>query len=367
MLARRPIRVALLLACAMLALTVVARAEDSGGDAAPTPAAPGGAAEAEAPGTEGGSRGRGGEEQPPEGPHEVKVGVHVNDIQSLDLRTHSYAMDLWVWFRWKDADMDPAAAMEFLNPSELWGHMVTPNYEEPEELPSGELYQVVRVQGRFSKKLPLYNYPFDRQTLQVVFEDSVDEAAKMVFVVDEGSPTLDPKLQLPGFQIGTPTLAIAPHTYPTRFGDTSTATASTYSRATLEIPISRPPLTYGIKLLLPVVCVILCAALMFVLAPSHVDSRVDVGITSLLTIVALQMTFNDNLPDVGYLMLMDKVYLCSYLFVIAGLAVVVHTTRMVERGEESRALGVHRRALGTVAGAWALAMVVLISAAVKAG
>ena len=68
---------------------------------------------------------------------------------------------------------------------------------------------------------------------------------------------------------------------------------------------------------------------MFLLAPTYVDARVDVGITSLLTIVALQMTFNQDLPDVGYLMLMDKVYLSSYGFVIFGLGVVVRTTRSI--------------------------------------
>ncbi|MCK6519664.1 hypothetical protein L6R46_31970, partial [Myxococcota bacterium] len=106
------------------------------------------AAEAEAAEAE-----EGGEAEPEvvyETPERVKVGVHLSDIQTVDLMTHSYAMDFYVWFLWKNPDLDPASTMEIANPIEQWGLMVTPIYEEPEELPDGSLYQVLRVQGTFS-------------------------------------------------------------------------------------------------------------------------------------------------------------------------------------------------------------------------
>lgn len=40
-------------------------------------------------------------------PEEVTVGVYVNDIQQLDLQTHSYAMDFYVWLRWKTRTSTP--------------------------------------------------------------------------------------------------------------------------------------------------------------------------------------------------------------------------------------------------------------------
>ena len=38
----------------------------------------------------------------PTEPDQVTVGVYINDIQQLDLQTHSYAMDFYVWLRWKN-------------------------------------------------------------------------------------------------------------------------------------------------------------------------------------------------------------------------------------------------------------------------
>ncbi|MFZ5476135.1 MAG: hypothetical protein ACOZNI_05115 [Myxococcota bacterium] len=359
---RRSLRLAALaLFVLVFAFASRASAEDddatAGADAAP--AAPAEAGEAEGEEEEG-------EKKVYEAPEKVSMGIHLNDIQSIDLKSHSYAMDFYVWFRWKNPDLDPATSMEIANPIELWGLMVTPIYEEPEELDDGTLYQVLRVQGTFSKKLPLYNYPFDRQSLEVIFEDGANDTSALVYVAD-GAATVNPTLKLPGYAVGAPSFDVSAWHYPTAFGDPRTAPNTSYSRATLSVPISRPPVAYASKLFLPVVCVMVCAALMFLLSPALADARVDVGITSLLTIVALQMTYNDALPDVGYLMLMDKVYLLAYGFVIVGLAVVVHTTRMAERGETERAIGLHRKILGVISSAWAIAMIVLVSKAMQEG
>ncbi len=46
--------------------------------------------------------------QVPDSPAKVVVGAYINDI-------NSYAVDLYVWFRWKASDLDPSKTMEFMN------------------------------------------------------------------------------------------------------------------------------------------------------------------------------------------------------------------------------------------------------------
>jgi len=46
--------------------------------------------------------------QAPDSPDKVLVGAYVNDIQELDFKTNSYAVDLYVWFRWKAQALDPS-------------------------------------------------------------------------------------------------------------------------------------------------------------------------------------------------------------------------------------------------------------------
>lgn len=297
----------------------------------------------------------------------VYVGAYLNDVQTIDLKLHTYAIDLYMWFRWKSPDIDPATSFEFTNANESWGHVRTPNWETPQVMPDGSFYQVVHVQGRFSRKFLLYNYPFDRQTIEVSFEDSVLDARLLTYEPDPEGFTINPALVLPGFRSEPGVLDIRDVAYPTRFGDPRRTTAEAYSRATLRLPIHRPRDTYAIKLLLPVLCVIACAALMFVLRPSYVDARLSIGITALLTIVALQITLNADLPDVDYLVLMDKIYVGAYLFVIAGLAVVVRTTRMIERDEVEAAIRLHRRAMVLLLTIFLLATATMVALAIARG
>ncbi|MBI3548740.1 MAG: hypothetical protein HY078_06870 [Elusimicrobia bacterium] len=296
---------------------------------------------------------------PASAPDRVTVGAFLNDIQNLDIKTHSYAADLYLWFRWKNPKINPAATAEFMNAYELWGHEARPAYEKPIKR-GDELYQVVHYQGRFAAKLDLERYPFDKQKLFIEVEDAQQERQSIEYVLDADGFTVNPNLRLPGFIIKNPTLTIRDNAYPTRFGDTALQTPSVFSRLRLEIPVERPALTYSVKLFLPVMCVVLCASLMLLFDPKWVDARVGIGITALLTIVALQITFNNDLPQVDYLVLMDKVYLTGYLFVIAGLAVVLKTTQVVDTGRGAAAARWEHRALGLLLAAFLAALLLLL-------
>lgn len=293
---------------------------------------------------------------------QVVIGGYINDIQNLDLTSHSYGVDLYLWFRWKNPAVNPSTSFEFINPYELWGHVLRAEFDSPVTLPSGEYYQVMRNQGRFSKKLVLYDYPFDRQTLVVELESQSKSRDALEFVPDDNPIALNPDLMLPGFVIGKPVLKVLDRTYPTSFGDSRDREHSRFSRVRIEIPIHRSVLTYTIKLLIPILCVIFCAALMFLFNPTYVDSRVGIGITALLTIVALQITLNEDLPEIDYLVLIDKIYLVSYLFVIIGLGVVVKSTWMIEAGDSAGAARFDRQALIGLVSAFLVATVAIVFA-----
>lgn len=301
-------------------------------------------------------------------PDRVRVGAYINNIQDLDLKTHTYEFDTYLWFKWCSPDLDPAATMEFLNPSELWGMMITPTYEEPETFEDGTRYQVLRVQGRFNTKMPLYDYPFDRQFIGPYIEDNAHDATKVVYELDQDAVQVNPNLSLPGYILGKPELRLSTEPYPTNFGDTREGERPSYARAYLAVPLSRPLFSQVTLLFAPVGCVIICAALMFLLRPSLVDSRIGVGTTAMLTIVALQMTYNQELPDVGYLMLMDKIYLASYLYVLCGLAVVMRTSPKTDTGEpDPRAEQFSRSALTAFSTGYGIVCIILCGIAASHG
>lgn len=273
------------------------------------------------------------EPEPTELPKQVVVGMYVNDIQIVDLRTHSYAVDFYLWFRWSDPEINPAAGFELMNMFDPEGHVQSQLYDEPQAQPDGSLYQLYRHQGLFSSKFDVSDYPFDHQLLHVAVEDAEEGTGTLVYVADTQGLVMNPDITLPGYQIGDPRLHIFDKPYPTAFGDLAEPDISSYSRADFIIPIQRPVLSGLLKTFMPVFLIVLAAALSLLLDPTHVEARIGLSITALLTLVAMQFTMQAGLPEVAYLTLLDQIYLLSYLYVIVVIGLIVRGTRTDERGD----------------------------------
>lgn len=262
----------------------------------------------------------------------VTIGAYINDIQAVNLSTHSYVVDLYVWFHWFNSEIDPTQTFEFMNTFDPEAHVETILYDEPVPQPDGSLYQIVRHQGAFSSKFPLAKYPFDVQTLRVVVEDAEEGADAYQFVPDIKALTLNPEIKMPGYNISDVRLVIRDKPYPTNFGDLSEPDVAAYSRADFQIIIQRPWFSGLFKSLLPVLLVLLCAVFALLLDPEHVEARIGLSITALLTLVALQFTMQASLPEVSYLTFLDQYYLASYFFILLVIALVVRGTRLDETG-----------------------------------
>jgi hypothetical protein len=295
----------------------------------------------------------------PAGPEQVRVGALINDIQQLDLQSHSYAVDIYIWFKWDDPTIDPSRTFEFLNPFELWGHIRKYAGVNPEVLPDGSLYQVVHVQGKFNTKLPLERYPFDTQNLLVTLEDKSKDESSLVYVPDTDPIALSEDITIPGWDIGEPTLKVISNQYPTNFGDPRLDDA-TYSRVVVDLPVTRPAGTYSLKLLLPMLLVALTAALALSVHPRYVEGRIGIGITALLTLVALQLTSSSGLPDVNYLILLDKLYILSYAFVVLTMAVIVRNSWVDATGDISAAVRADRVGLAILTAGYIVAAALML-------
>jgi hypothetical protein len=279
------------------------------------------------------------EASPKAGPAQVTVGAYINDIQELDFKANNYVVDLYVWFRWMDHTLDPSKTMEFMNRFASDDNVREALYDQPKEMPDGSLYSIIRYQGRFSTKFPLESYPFDTQILRVVMEDTVSADDKQRYVPDkDGGIGLNANITLPGFKVGVPSMRVEPNTYSTDFGDLSEPQATEYSRLTLSVPVTRPIIAMSIKTFVPIFLIVICATLVFFVRPRYIEGRIGLGITALLTLVALQLSSGSSLPDVDYLMMLDKVYMLAYLFIIIALARVVATSWLSDAAHSEQAV-----------------------------
>ena len=271
------------------------------------------------------------------GVDKVFVGAFIKDVQDIDLAAESFTVDFYLWLRWTNPKIDPAATIEAMNSngfqntttSSTGGVVPKPLYDAPVDLPDGSKYMLLRYQGVFSRKLMLQNYPFDTQVLRIVFKYERADARKLEYVPDKKPISIGKSLLLsiPGFSLGTPTLQIVQHQYETDFGDTSTPEATPYSCIRIEIPVTRNPLPYLVKIVLPILIVIFVTSLIYALPARLEEARAGIGVTALLTIVALQWSADSSLPSVEYLTMLDVIYILSMVYIAAAIGYTVLASR----------------------------------------
>ena len=281
------------------------------------------------------------------GPDKVTVGAFINDLQDIDLASENFTIDFYLWMRWKNPAIDPSLTIEAMNSegtqnttsSPTGGVSGEPLYDSPTDMPDGSKYQVLRFQGVFSRKMNLEKYPFDTQVVEMVFEDKRNDASAIEYVPDTNPVTVNDggAMSIPGYVLGKPSLIIVPHKYPTNFGDLTSNANAPYSRLIIALPVTRDVLPYLVKLVLPIFIVVLITSLIYLLPARLEDARAGIGITAMLTIVALQWNTDSSLPSVDYLTMLDLVYIVSMIYILAAMAYTTLASRR-NRAEMAQAL-----------------------------
>lgn len=270
-----------------------------------------------------------------DGANKVVVGVYVNDLQDIDITNDNFTADLLLWMRWRNPALEPWKTLEVMNAygkdssadatdSGLAGK---PILDAPQIMPDGSRYMGVHYRGVFSRKMHLENYPFDTQKLRIVLENQNQDARALQFVPDTDPIVISRAVTNPGYTLGVPSIDVVAHTYQTNFGDLTAPPQRDYSRIEITIPVKRQYLPYMVKIMLPILILIVITSLIYILPPRLEDARASVGITAMLTIVAMQWTTDSDLPSVGYLTLLDSIYILSMIYILASMIYTVMASR----------------------------------------
>ncbi len=214
------------------------------------------------------------------------VGLYAVNAYEIDTAANTFFFKGYLWLRWK-GDVDPISTLEFANSVEEWGLTVTNLTEKPQDLPSGEHLQMMRVQGRFFEAFVLNNYPLDKQNLEITLEDTLNDNTKIVYVPDNKETAFDSRFKVPGWTVNGISAETVNHNYVSNLGDTSAQT-SNFSALTFSIGIHRAQNLFWWKLLLPLILVLITNWLALLLSPTYSEIRTAMPATALLTTVFLQ-------------------------------------------------------------------------------
>ena len=254
------------------------------------------------------------------GAQQVHTGIYLMNVYDLDINAYSYYADFYLWFRWK-GDRDPMN-IEFVNAVEKWGFTQVPFYEEPRKLEDGSSYNGMRIEGRFYHSFELSSFPLDRHALDIRVEHVDYALDSLIYIPDTATNLLRGDFIIPGWKIKGAQIETHRNFYGTNFGEPDVS-GSSFSNFTFRLTIARPVSYFLLKLMLPLLLVILAALSALTIHTRYIDARISLPIGGLLSCIFLQQSYSAALPDVGYMVLMDRIYLLSYLLIAAVILRIV--------------------------------------------
>ena len=142
----------------------------------------------------------------------------------------------------------------------------------------------------------------------------------VVYLPDDADSGFAADLEVPGWKIlGWRNQSIV-RDYGSRLGGER---GTRYAGLRYQLVIARHINYFVWKLFLPLLIVLSANWLAFMIDPELVDVRTALPATALLTMVFLQQSYSAEVPETGTLVLMDKLYACAFLLVMATLFQVI--------------------------------------------
>jgi hypothetical protein len=255
-------------------------------------------------------------------PEQVRTGIYLANLYGLNMEEHSFYADFYIWFKWR-GEIDPTN-IEFVNAIEKWSmnNATFDGDSTPVVLKDGTKYKIFRIEARFFHSFSLNRFPLDVHSLDIQIENPEYPIEQLVYLPDTNSALIRQTLNLVGWENQGCRLTSKVHDYGTNFGNPE-ENAQRYSNLTFSITLARPVSYFLLKMLLPLFVVMLCSIGALLLHPEHMDTRSSLPIGGLLTAVFLQQSYSGALPDVGYMVLMDKVYLLCYALISMVLLQII--------------------------------------------
>lgn len=255
-------------------------------------------------------------------PQIVDLGVYPLSINDLDMRRNSYFIDFYIWIKWK-GEIDPLKTMRFVNMVDEWNSTKEKPLANYITLEDGTKYQFLRIEGRFVQPFDFRSFPLDEQRLEIIIEDEKHSINELRYVIDKENSKVDKDLRIPGWELRDVYTTTEVREYNSNFGINNLDTQ--YSSAKFSIVITRPASVFYWRLMTPLAIVLLASLSSLLLPSRQIDARITLVASGLLAAVFLQRVYLESLPDISYLVVMDKLYITAYIIIVICLLRVVYT------------------------------------------
>ena len=273
-------------------------------------------------------------------PVEVKSGLYIADLDSIDTAGQGFEARVFYEMRWFDSRLahdgdqpitkklsevwHPQA--QILNQQKIWNS----SPDQVKITPQGEVIYARGMWGSFSQPLKLKTFPFDQQKFSIKFVVGGGYTPEQVqFIADDtGRSGIAEELSVADWQV----LNWESDLTPFKLRNASERTSVTYS-----FTAKRLTSYFVVKMILPLIMIVMMSWAVFWMDPLNVASNVSISITSMLTLIAYRFSADTILPRLSYLTSLDYFILASTILVFLSLVQNLTTSSLAKNGNVDKA------------------------------
>jgi hypothetical protein len=229
----------------------------------------------------------------------------------------------------------------------------------------------MKVQCTMKDSWKVSNYPFDRQTLRITFENSQYNSDSLVFVEDTVGEHYDSIAAskgrvLNGWNIDSVTIRSGKKEYKTNFGNAAVSQPKeSYSTFRMRINISRPVWGLFLKTFLGMYIAFLIAFVCFFIHSDGIDSRFGLSVGSLFAVVGNKYIIDSSLPETTSFTLVDSLHGLTLFMIFIVVAATARSLKLIKQDKIAKARRFDNIVAAVVLLVYLLANIWLIYDAIK--
>ena len=235
----------------------------------------------------------------------VQIGIFLTQLDRIDVKAQSFYAEFYLNMKWK-GEHSPKN-FEFLNANSF------EKYFFQEWVDKDTNWLACKIRGTFRCKMDVSNFPLDEQKLLI-------EIGDFVWVEDNLTYVLNPEFTGKSRQIYSAEWYISDFKSQV---ERMKEWGSNFSVLQYSVMAERKTTPFLIKILIPILIVMGVSMLNLFIDKRELESCIGLGVTSLLSIIALYFSISGNLPDVNYATTVDKMMMGSYLVIFISMIEIV--------------------------------------------
>ena len=282
-------------------------------------------------------------------PVEVAVGLYITNFVGIDETRETFEVGGFLTGQWQDPRLALPADQQQTPPrtfrlEDLWAPAIEganvishkTNQYSLEADSRGTVTYRERFDAVYSNDFELRKFPFDTQVLQFEYQPFLSAARQIRFAPQA--------LRFTGISPVQHTDLAAWHLEDLRYS-TDKAVLDPYQpdarEALFQLTATRRSGFYVWKIFLPLIMITLIPMVAFWIDVKEFDWILKIPMTMLLSLVAFQFTVTRDLPRIGYMTLLDAVFLASFAFCFLAVFEITLVYLLQKHGRRPLAVRLH--------------------------